>query len=821
MKRTFLASLMICAVLHTLQAQEMPKQCSVYMPSAIDKNLIYDTDAEVVTVSPYGQTRKPAQGKGHYWNVFSDRDNNPTYAAPSTSSKKLTPLEMNDRVTIVQIQKGFALVIQDEKQGIWPEISPRAVMRGWVPMSNLLLWDSCPANQYGIYHKAVTCLNAGAKNIQTSNKSKLLGKLFRNPDEDPSGKLKADMRFYFVMKREGGKALLAKEYKMSATSHVDLYGWVDESSFVPWDQRECLEPNWDINDAEFFADKGIKALVYRTQDKKDLLVSIKFRKSSKARSDVDPFMYRMDPYLLRYPILSGGNDKQFFCTAFANPGTGIAPVDAPALSPEYNKLNDLLQKRRKVKIAIVIDGTKSMEPYFEPVYNAVRDGIKYFQDKTVEVGAVIFRDKEDGPNSKYAAEAFGPVDIRSTKLNSFFMNGGEYGIKSDPRDRDKKEAVYYGISTALDKFHFDPQESNIMIVIGDCADNGKMGISDDDLIRRLVKSNVSFMSFQVRNQQDDKEDAYQDFNDQMLKIMKGVIQGRYDADRMALSESSRGSLNLRVGANYVHDSNLGEGFDIRNSGGYTNLYIGSHRNPRLGMEMPGGALITQMDAAFGNWNKSIQAIEDRIKQLAQGDADLFEVSPDSKVNEDVLANKAAIVNLIGEDTYNVVSRNNTLMGFPGYTDKVYSSGSSEKPRQMYKTVVFISHDELSNLISKLAPLYKVAADNSSSRVEYVNALKAIVRSLNPGITEQQMNEMKASEVMTMLTGLPVQTRAMSKYTIPAIADPQQVKQNDYMSMVKYVVTKYNKLIRTQGSTYMYSRNFDGVLYYWLPIEDLP
>ena len=57
-------------------------------------------------------------------------------------------------------------------------------------------------------------------------------------------------------------ALLANQSKMDGdvTDQV-LEFWVPTQSYVPWNQRSCLEPTWKIDDVEYFADKDIPMLI--------------------------------------------------------------------------------------------------------------------------------------------------------------------------------------------------------------------------------------------------------------------------------------------------------------------------------------------------------------------------------------------------------------------------------------------------------------------------------------------------------------------------------------------------------------------------------
>lgn len=791
-----LFSLAFSAASYTAFAQTArPNQCTVYKPVALDKGLIRLDDASKVQVTPYGQKPEPAQRK--YWFAYSDRSENTTYQNPKDGAKPFSSLSFNEKVTIAQIKNDFALVLSDPKPDTWPKISDKATVRGWIRMSNLLLWEDCPANEFGIYNKAVICANADASTIKDVS---LLGKLFSNPNKPSIGKLKTDMKFYFIMKEEGTKALLSNEYTLNGLSNKMLYGWVDKASFTPWSQRSCLEPTWEISDAEWLASNKIAAKVYKDKACKTKVVDIQYRKTSMTGKAFDPFIYRTDPYLLRYPILDGGNEKMYFCSAFANPSGHTAVSIQTGTSGQIDKLNALLASRSKVNIGIVIDGTKSMGPFYQPVKSAIEEGCKYFQNKTVKVGVVIYRDKEDG---QYLTETFPMTTVSNPKLKAFLDSGGSYGVKSSASDKDMKESLYAGIDRALTDFAFKPDESNILIVVGDCGDNGKMGVTPETIVQKMISGNVSLMGFQVRNNADN---AFQDFNDQIIGAMVDATQGRYDHDRQV----AQTSVSIKVRAREVKG-----GYDMQGSGG-TNLYIGMYRNAEIGKEMPGIELTSLMENSFNLWNQSVVALTDQIVKLGEGDVTYFEAN-DGPVDEAVTANKAAMINLLGKDTFEALTKTNSLFAFQGWTLKK----EEKSGREFYKPVVFISSDEFKYLIEQLQPVYKVARSRSSSRAEYVDAMKALVKSLLPGITPEEISKKGYNEVMRLISGLNESTAALVGPSIQDIADPNVVNQGEYLSLVNAMVKKYQGLLNIQGSDYKYSREFAGIKYYWLPMEALP
>ena len=73
-------------------------------------------------------------------------------------------------------------------------------------MSNLLLWNSCPTNDLGIYRKAVPVINVDE---YIKHKDSNIGKIFKNPiAKSGQARLMTGMDFYFVMKEDSESGLV-------------------------------------------------------------------------------------------------------------------------------------------------------------------------------------------------------------------------------------------------------------------------------------------------------------------------------------------------------------------------------------------------------------------------------------------------------------------------------------------------------------------------------------------------------------------------------------------------------------------------------------
>lgn len=791
MKRiTSLALLTVLSGVLLSAQPSLPAKCEVFYPDILQSSAVLsEKDALALErSSDFGQSKTSRNAK--FWVVFSDRDENTTYTTPGGSTK-FSSLGFNQQLRIAQIKNGYALVYTEPQEDIeYPLISQYAECKGWVSMKKLLLWHSCLADNIGIYQKALLCVNLDE--VDGSD----LGNLYYNPQKkDRFKKISTDMRFYFVMKREDDLALLASTHSMEGTSDKALYGWVPAQSYVPWNQRSCLEPNWNHRDVEYFAENNVKIRICEAEDLEQIARPISFKKHvSKPGEKYDRHLYRMNPDELRFPILDyHGSENIYNCSSFGTPGGGQDEeavdeiISGTPLGFTEQQLNEMLN----INIGVVIDGTSSMETFYPAVQNAIREGRKFFGSKyKVKVGVVIYRDYSDG---EFMTEFFPLTNPDNPRLDQFLHSGGRYGVKSASSDRTLEEAMYQGISTALDKIGFKPDQSNLLLVVGDCGnDRADEKVKMETIVDKLIEKNVNIMGFQVRN---GAEDAFGLFNNQLQQIMKLSLERKFS--KLAKSEMKVRFQETKDGYRMINDRN-------------SNLYIGSHSFPLSGQQMQIDKLSSLMQESIMYCSESVEYQIDLLDALRK---DAFVPSPDI-VGVDL--DEQFLIGKLGQEVYDKIKKSNSLIAFRGYSLKTHKSG-----RPFFKPVVFLSSDELNELIERLAPVNNAAVAQTNDREPYVNAMKALIQSMVPDITDERMNAMGYNEVMATVAGLNEAATALKGPSILEIANPQAVSHTEYASLVSDFRKKFQMLQRLKSTPYKYTRVFNGLKYYWLPVEDLP
>lgn len=779
---------------------ELPSFCEAFRPAVLSGTqrslTVKQSDIDkFLKSSNYGQSGRSTM---EYWEVLSDRDKNPVYSSPS-GYEIIGYLEWNQEVTIAQVSKGRALVITGSfNKGDYPKVPLNAKCLGWVPMSNLLLWETCPTDDAGIYYKALISLNLDASNLKTDN---TVGKLYGNPDDlSKSVPLTTDKKFYYIMKRENNMVLLATQYTVSAGYSKDvLFGWVSEGSYVPWNQRSCLEPTWEYEDVTYFMNNSKSAPVFSDKGEKNEVTRWEYAMQKDWKN------YRMNGNELRFPILDDnvkdrdGNIVEYNISSFGT-STGETVVGgAIGTGESIGMTEEALREMQKINICLVIDGTESMEEYYPAVRKALTDGCKLFQGKSVEVAAVIYRDKEHVMDGKsYEIEEFRFTRPENAKLISFLETGGEYGFRTSS-DRTAEESVFYGMSRGLDMFKGREKQSNIMLVVGDCGNNDPSKddrYTEDDITAKLVKFNVQLMVFQIAKKAVPK--AYGTFTNQLSKILKDNLEQKFKIlDKQGVKYPTKVQMQIVEGG-YVLENDQ-----------HSNIYVGSIRFPKPEHQMAASELTNEMVTSIDNLSNSIQ---NQIDIIIGGSTGGWRSSADVSVG--MTYDEAFLKQVLGEGND---PGKGVVMSFKGFTPKM----DKDSRRDYYKPVLFISSDELKTLVMKLQPVADEANRPSQDRMPYINALKALIRSFVPDITPEDMENMSQNEIMDIAAGLNEASGAVRGYSIAAMSDPHKVSHAEYVSILKQFASKFRRLKNIQASSYPYTMEFNGAKYYWIPIEELP
>lgn len=793
--KTILTTLLFVAAVLSAHADiTLPTKCEIKKPKVLSTPLIQQKTIDSFLKKGRSGDWGQSDAKNDYWNVYSDRDGNVTYRDPNIRSPKHTTLKMNDAVRIAKIQNGFALVYEEELHPSFPQIS-KAKSLGWIPMDHLLLWGSCPTNEIGIYQKALPIINVDKYD---KSKEKELGKYYHNP-EDKSGvqQLESGVNFYFIMKEgPNNLVLLAREAKMSGKASRVLLGWVNPVCFVNWNQRVCLEPNWDIEAGTYFEEHKVSIPVYNDEEFEVKICDMPAGRKNDYGSETT--QYRMYGDEMRYPVLASGNEDRsiYKVTAFVDP-SGRGHITRSDNGTNGQKSRErALDDISNINILIVIDGTSSMKEFYPAVKQQILKANEHFAqsgNNKVRVGIVIYRDYPDG---EYVTEYQPLVNANDKKLQEFLEHGGKYGVKSVAKSA--TEAMYQGINLALDRktMGYNERQSNLMFIIGDCGnalDDNRL--TEDLLIKKIHECRVEISAFQVYNA---PSQAYKLFTEQTSNLIMKSLASMYEDKK---NEVSR----------WVEVQN-GYEYKVRAIDGMAKLYIGNMRYANNGEKMNISKLLALMQDSFVQFSNAVEIKKEEIL----GYGNWVGMLSDESVTQHTAAARAHeefYRNQFGDAMWERMKKEGMLTAKEGYTP-VHDKSSEQ---DFWKPVIYISQDELNELVAKFSPVENAAG--SDDRGPYVEAMKQVAQTI---AGNNDVSNMTDKEIRALIAGLDAQSATMqSGRTLNQILDQKAVKAAEFKKMMQDFKEKYKKLDNFRTGGYPFSADRNGTRWFWIPVEDLP
>lgn len=767
-----------------------PAQCNVFMPQLLKEYIVRKTDLDDLANSrgkakDYGQK---TESTNMYWKVYSDRSNNACYENPKGNDQCGT-LGFGEEVRIAQIENGRALVFSVEGTGFrYPQIPANAKIRGWVPMENLLLWSLCPANEHYIYNKALIVAN-----IDVIKKDGDFGFFFQNPQTKEGKKdLSSTMNFFYVMKTDKatGKVLLSKESIVGGKVN-SFYGWVSPGTYIEWNERTCLELTWDTQARSQLKEAGITSIPIKNTFNDKVFNRIVLNEKNKVSSGTPQDQWRMDPHMLRYPLLSTEPDE-YCATVFAKDGQVTNTNEIEKVGRAEEILDAGIDDMRSVNIIVVIDGTKGMENCFKFVERAIERAYKELflkENREVRVGGVIYRDYgyTQGGN-QYTYEVFPLCNIKDPNLKKFFA-GGKFGIRNTPTDKSDYEALYLGLSKALDEktMNYKAGNSNLMFVIGDCGNrrNDAQGPTEEELIAKCVKNRIQLSAFQVRNPDTPESNMFQL---QMGRVVRENMERQYKA------------LGSQVEVKY---EDMGYGTDfVPNLEEKETFFIGGYRYPSPNTDLDEARLYALLESTARRFDNAM------ARQLIRLDEGI--TGSESQIERKFLKD------YLGAEAFNLLEANKYMMAYKCMIPQKSNGGIA-----YWKPVIYISKREFSKLMEGLGIVNSsIDKESINLRHDYVEGMKRLVRAMLPGVSETQMNQMSNDRIMNQIEGLNVKTKAIS-YSLTDIMDPNAVSDDKFQALISDFSEKYRILQRIRDQKYTFSTKRSGELHYWIPAEMLP
>lgn len=776
--------------------QQLPTRCEVSLPDYILK--MQGNPSGIGADQSWQEWCEARIRKGDFgnkntktvWTVYSDRTDNKAYSSPNASASVSATLGFRDKLYVAKMESGYALVYSDtEIQDNFPKINKTAVCKGWVPISNLLLWEECPMTQNRIFQKALVVHDISQSHTAEMNPHFLLSPAANTSQSNLQAK---NLDILFVMKKVQANGtvyyLLAKEVNIGRRVTQTLYGWLPRTYVTEWNQRLVLEPSYASENIHFYKNKEISPTIF--PDEKTACSAYTYENFSTPILVYDWSTKRLDAYRMRNPIISGTTtcgDHVFKVATIASGGN----KDFESAADRDRKIEQLKKKIDNINIILVIDATNSMKAYYLSVVKALSEVLEHDYMSTIKVGCVLYKDYKDHADGLL----YQPMTQDINKVAGFIST--HQPTSNIESDEDEYEAVFDGLNLALDdkKLKYEKDQSNFIILIGEAANHRKTNQNQtwqeasDAIAKKMANNNINFLAYQINNT---GSMACSDFAKQINYIQKGLVD--HYKTRKVIEEDVEYKLTGRQLRTIVRSSNN----DVSLPFFVANKYAASGSSETTqGLK----EIITENVSDFEGWvNDQMTLFDGAVTAGSVNMTQLREMLrkhnwSDAEISGYVAyMKKGGVTKLIGAAPEQI-------------------SGTDKK---LFEYALFFSRNELNDLVKELKKVK--SASSRSDRKEYQDAMITLGLAMTGLMNREDIGKMKMDDLLSQIYGVPVKIQSCGVQIDQIVS----MKASQLESIVLEFKDKVQGLERilNQGN-YDGAFQSNGNTYYWIPFSAMP
>ena len=744
------------------------------------------------------------------WIVYSPIDEAKTYTNPSPSSAVKKQLKYMDYYYVIEENGEFAHIYKDENvQG--RSLSKDAIDFGWIHKRELLLWNKClVTSEYNINKKALivnTVETIKGQDINDLNYVK-----FRNAPSKNAGFTgnKSQMfEYYYVYKTdvdsEGNEwyLLSTADFIASINDREEILGWTNKNRLIDWDSRIAVEPNWE---KEAQKERRSKQQLVFWADKESCL---KYFSSENSISDTmkiwdrDNLKKRANGSLPRFPLLQNPEIIQYENKEVNILKAGIigdvknreeTVFSAENFSKVIDKITKKLIKKKNVNVFFVIDATKSMQPYFGSVKNAITKFMSKIEEKNsnnkFKFAVGIYRDISEGEEKAFKVKEFG----NTKDVLNFLSN-----VKArDIHNYTFTESMFDGIINSLYDSPVDADGTNFLIVIGDAGNHTKNEVSNREkmeIIADLLNEyEYNFLSFQVHNNGNKQElEASAEFVNQFKEIGK------------LFGEKSKLDINIEGFENYkpvlIKD---GENYKFQKNTSYRifNIYGLQKGNSISAKELE--KELTDQLVGYDDFARDfIDFVRDKIykrkEKLVDRNWGTFSPGYYYLLKNAGITDKE--IEALEKNSYQIFVEGWGPIDIEGYS------------YPLMKKVLIFSQDELNRINVNMQNLFQFSTSEA-----FVRYIKSQAKTL----LIVQRSDISINELLSQIIGLPVRSKLFEDITLK---DINHLTEDDYFNLTKYLKIKQrkiSKILKDKDFKYQFMPDVNRAsVFYWIEEDVMP
>jgi|GEM_PF-2653091 len=764
-----------------------------------------------------------SEGSGLDWVVFSAKDNNPTYLTSDAREVKRYASFL-EKLYIVDVVGRYAHVYKDERLGLDGVFSTAAVDYGWIELKQLVLTPNSLVTGNKIARKGMVLNTSGS--LMKSG-SVVDNAEFVNYYLDPELSMKTGdqtkiFQIFYIYKifyKSGspfsylvGIGDRVGDVSDNNVVKTTIKGWIPAERVVNWDTRIAVEPNFEGVAAEERLAKGIKTSVFNSYD-----MCVRFQQGEPVSDkfiawDSDSYLERKNGEWIRFPLIS--EDNNIYSLGVMGSLEDLKGNEL--LTTEENAdiravTGQTSTQLRTINILFVVDGTSSMQQYFQssivPAINQIAVTLIENQKlNSFNFGALVYRDADEGDRLTETIPLTPNYDEVMDRLKA---------VKAiDIADLSAGEALYKGVYEGFRGVLNRDDETNVVIIIGDAGnrEDARTHVDEEKLVNLIYKRDANVVCFQVKNSDNA---AYDDFKTQTMRILERVAQMHEDDSKANMKEAGMKASDLQVvkgGDNsYVWDG----------SRYFEALYANK------GEEKATSDLKKAIVRAIENANtRTNDLITVRNLVLEEGmDATkaiqkVTELSSGGTAQSDALG-KGLIKMLKDAGLTNDQIKNAIQEKVQIYAEGYSPVSTTSLTHPLYKRVLLYSAEEFTGLFHNLNKLSQARGKDHQRKLLH-DAWVEILDGYLGDIDKSKLEKMNLADIHQMVFGLPGANGLIKELKLNEILDEEKVTDFDikkYASDIARKSSKLGSIINSESYPYEFLTN--NVKYYWIEEDMIP
>ena len=432
------------------------------------------------------------------WIAISDRSRNTAYL-DKNDEKSYKEVKFLEPLMVLKNRDGMVKVAEYIPDALMKKVSSKSVKTyGWIPESDLLLWNNSLKNEKNGYPVRVAVVPNNPNVIKSAERYYKNDSImvFNSPSliENANVKIPNGQMVYVYKQAENNKRfLVGKKPTIDMDSiSTGLYGWVSSDVISTWGERSAvkMKNTTGVQETTLGIHEGAPGGADAEKRTAVLLTDVNKRPPLENIFPVTLPLYEEAKPDIRTRYFTNVLDysKNFVKNVLGEP-------------IYFDRYKEIIDKNKKANIVFVLDISAANTPYIPIVGSLLQDLQLQFEKpsyfKSVKYGAVLYKNNSCGENvapsvlSKDYNKVMGFIEEKINAMNC------PSNVGNQPLNE--------GLIAAGNLLSNVPDETNIVITIGTSANrNGNMS----SVIGSLTQAQAKLIMFQTNAR---SSDTYNDF----------------------------------------------------------------------------------------------------------------------------------------------------------------------------------------------------------------------------------------------------------------------------------------------------------------------